>query len=118
MNSKISIELQDIIKNISFLDINIYESRSHLLEKIQYLLGLKLKLNSMKPNSRFSNNPSLKELFKIERKLIIEMDFHERNFSDPIKWAMAITPTILVSMMVGTILGFFGLGLYAISYFY
>ena len=118
MNNNISVDLQSTIQDISLVDLNIFESRRQLLDKTQQLLKLKLKLNSLKPGSRLSNNPSVSELLDKERKLKIQIDFHDRSISDPIKWVMAITPALLVSIFVGPPLVIAGLAFYIISYFY
>lgn len=93
-------KIEIIIREISLIDINDSYSREKNLGNIERLINLKQDLERIKPDSRLVINPSIKELSSKMKKLEIQKDFHDRNWHDPNKLLMALTPGFIFICLI------------------
>ena len=93
-------KIEIIIREISLLDVSDSYSRDKNLGNIERLINLKQELEKLKPDSRLVINPSIKELSSKMKKLEIQKDFHDRNWHDPNKLLMALTPGFIFICLI------------------
>lgn len=85
-------KVEEIIKAICLIEIDYTAPIDENIESTEKLINLKTELSTLKPDSRFLINPSVKSLRKEKKRLLVRKDFTDRKWVDPQKIIMAITP--------------------------
>ena len=93
-------KVEEIIKAICLIEIDYAAPIDENIESTEKLINLKTELSTLKPDSRFLINPSVKSLKKEKKRLLVRKDFADRKWVDPQKIIMAITPGFFLLCLV------------------